>query len=67
MLHELNEIFNPTLVERVDKSVVGKLINVKVYLDWMLLKSQKNHKFTDELAENSINQSLENFKEGESI
>ena len=29
MLSELNGIMNPTLRERIDKSVVGKLINGK--------------------------------------
>ena len=30
MLDELNGIANPTLKERIDKSIVGKLINAKV-------------------------------------
>ena len=30
MLGELNGIVNPTLMERIDKSIVGKLINAKV-------------------------------------
>ena len=30
MLNELNEIVNPTLRERIDKSIVGKVINAKV-------------------------------------
>ena len=30
MLSELNDIMNPTLRERIDKSIVGKLINGKV-------------------------------------
>ena len=30
MLDELNGIANPTLRERIDKSIVGKLINAKV-------------------------------------
>ena len=30
MLGELNEMVNPTLRERIDKSIVGKLINAKV-------------------------------------
>ena len=30
MLVELNGIVNPTLRERIDKSIVGKLINAKV-------------------------------------
>ena len=32
MLEKLNGIVNPTLRERIDKSIVGKLINAKVYL-----------------------------------
>ena len=31
MLGELNGIVNPTLRERIDKSIVGKLIKAKVY------------------------------------
>ena len=27
---ELNGIMNPTLMERIDKSILGKLINAKV-------------------------------------
>ena len=30
MLGELNGIVNPTLREKIDKSIVGKLINAKV-------------------------------------
>ena len=30
MLDELNGIVNPTLRERIDKSIVGKLIKAKV-------------------------------------
>ena len=30
MLGELNGIVNPTLRERIDQSIVGKLINAKV-------------------------------------
>ena len=30
MLNELNGIVNPTLRERIDKSIAGKLINAKV-------------------------------------
>ena len=30
MLNELNGIVNPTLRERIDKSIIGKLINTKV-------------------------------------
>ena len=37
MLNELNEIVKPTLRGRIDKSIVGTLINSKVNLSWMLL------------------------------
>ena len=30
MLNQLNGFVNPTLRERIDKSIVGKLINAKV-------------------------------------
>ena len=30
ILNELNEIMNPALRKRIDKSIVGKLINAKV-------------------------------------
>ena len=30
IINELNEIMNQTLRERIDKSIVGKLINAKV-------------------------------------
>ena len=33
MLNELNGIVNPTLRERIDKSIVGKLINAKFIFD----------------------------------
>ena len=33
MLGELSGIVNPTLRERIDKSIVGKLIKAKVILD----------------------------------
>ena len=49
---ELNEIVNPTLRERIDKSIVGKLINFLVNFGWVLpYKQKKIIKFTDELAE----------------
>ena len=37
MLDELSGIVNPTLRERIDKAIVGKLINANVNLGWMLL------------------------------
>ena len=42
---------NPTLREKDDKSIVGKLINVKVnYGLGAPIKAKKFQKFTDELA-----------------
>ena len=57
MLGKLSGIVNPTLREIIDKSIVGKLIKAKVNFGLNLLMS---------FLRNSINQSLENFKEGES-
>ena len=52
MLNELNEIVNPTLRERMDKSIVEKLNNAKVNFGLvLLLKPNKIQKFSDELAE----------------
>ena len=49
-LGELSGIVNPTLRERIDKAIVGKLIRAKVNL---VLGYPIKHffKFTDELAE----------------
>ena len=49
MLNELNEIVNPTLRERIDKSIVEKLINAKV--NFGLGASIKAKKILNELAE----------------
>ena len=50
MLNELNGIVNPTLRERIDKSIVGKLINAKVNFGMdAAIKIKKILKFTDEL------------------
>ena len=52
MLDELNGIVNPTLRERIDKSIVGKFINAKVNFGMGApIKAKKILKFTDELAE----------------
>ena len=52
MLDELNGIVNPTLRERIDKSIVGKLINAKVNCGLGApIKGNKILIFTDELAE----------------
>ena len=66
MLEELNGNVNPTLRERIDKSIVEKLINAKVNFGLGAPITAKNIlKFTNTLQKNSINQSLENFR-GES-
>ena len=52
MLDDLNGIVNPTLRERIDKSIVGKLINTKVNLGLgAIIKTKKILKFTYDLAE----------------
>ena len=50
MLGELNEIVNPTLSERIDKSIFEKLINAKVNFG-LGHPIKKIIKFTNELAE----------------
>ena len=64
LLGELNGIVKQTLRKRIDKSIVGKLINAKVNFG-LGTPIKKILQFTD-LQRNFINQSLENFKEGES-
>ena len=52
MLGELNGIVNSTLRERIDKSIVGKLINAKVNFGLGAhIKTKRILKFTNELAE----------------
>ena len=52
MLWELNGIVNSTLRERIDKSIVGKLINAKVNFGLGApIKANKILKFTNDLAE----------------
>ena len=66
MLGELSGIFNPTLRERIDKSIVGKFIRAKVNFGLgapIKKKTILNLQMT--LQMNSINRSLENFREGE--
>ena len=65
MFGEMSRIVNPTLRERIDKSIVGKLIKAKVNFGWTILGT-KNLNLLMCLQRNSINQSLENFREGES-
>ena len=50
ILGELSGIVNPTLRERIDKSIVGKLIKAKVIFR-LGHPIKKNFKFTNELAE----------------
>ena len=50
MLGELNGIVNPTLRERIYKSIVGKLIKAKVNFE-LGLHIKKKFKFANELAE----------------
>ena len=64
MLGELSGIVNPTLREKIDKSIVGKLIKVKVNFG-LGHSIKKNLNLLMRLQRNFINQSLENFKEGE--
>ena len=65
MLGELSGIFNPTLRERIDKSIVGKLIRAKVNFGLGApRKAKKNLKFTYDLADELYKRSLENFREG---
>ena len=65
MLGDLNRIVNPTLRERIDKSIVGKLIKVKV--DFRLGHPVKKIlKFTNELFEELYKAVIENIRERES-
>ena len=62
MLGELSGVVNPTLRERIDKTIVGKLINAQVNFGLGApIKFVFNLLMT--LQRNSINQSLENFRE----
>ena len=65
MLGELSGIVNPTLRERIDKSIVGKLIKAKVSFG-LGHPIKKNLNLLMNLQMNFINQSLENFREGQS-
>ena len=66
MLGELSGIFNQTLRERIDKSIVGKLIRAKVNFGLGApIKAKKNLNLQMTLQMNTINQSLENCREGE--
>ena len=63
MLGELNGIVNPTLRERIDKSMVGKLINAKVNFGLGApIKAKKILKFTDDLTEELFKPVTRKFK-----
>ena len=65
MLGELNGTVNPSLRERIDKSIVGQLIKAKVnFALGNPIKKIKNLLLS--LQRNFTNQSLENFRECES-
>ena len=66
MLGELSGIVKPTLRERIDKSIVGKLIKAKVNFGLVHRIKKKIFNLLMSLQMNFINQSLENFREGES-
>ena len=65
MLGELNLIVNRTLRDK-NKSIVGKLINAKVNFGCSYKIKKKSENLLMNLQRNSINQSLENIREGES-
>ena len=69
MLGELSGIVNQSLRERIDKAIVEKLINAKVNFGFRApIKAKTNSSnLLMTLQRNSINQSLENFREGESM
>ena len=65
MVGELSGLVNPSLRERIDKSIVGKLIKAKVNFGLGHPIKQIILNLLMSFLRNSINQSLENFK-GES-
>ena len=67
LLGELNGIVNPTLRERIDKSIVGNLIKAKVNFGLGLPIKRFFLNLLMSLQRNFTNQSLENFREGESM
>ena len=61
MLNELDGIMNPTLRERIDKSIVRELIKANVHFGLgHPVKKIKN--LLMNLQKSSVNQSLENFQ-----
>ena len=65
MLDELSGIVNPTLRERIDKTIVGKLINAKVNFGLGAPIKMFVLNLLMTLQRNSINQSQENVREGD--
>ena len=65
MLGKLSGIVNPSLRERIDQSIVGKLIKAKVNFGLGALIEKKVNLLMS-LLRNFTNQSLENFRQGES-
>ena len=63
MLDELNGIVNPTLREKIHKSIFGKLINATVNfgLGGSIKATKKIVKFTDGLAEEHYKQVTRQF------
>ena len=52
MVGELSGILNPTLRERIDKSICGKMIRAKINFGLGApIKANKILKFTDDLAD----------------
>ena len=66
MRGELRGIVNRTLRERIDKSIVGKFIKAKVNFGLGHPIKRKIENLLMSLLRNFTNQSLENFREGES-
>ena len=64
MLNELNGIVNPTLRERIDKLIVGKLINANINfgLGAPIKMNIKILKYTDKLAEELYKPVTRNFQ-----
>ena len=67
MLGELNGIVNPTLMKRIDKSIVAKLIKSKVNFGFGIPIKFFFFNLLMSMQRNFANRSLENFREGESM
>ena len=62
LLGELNGIVNRTIRERIDKAIVGKLINAKVNFGLGAPIKKKPLKFTNQLAEELYKQVTRKFQ-----